>query len=180
MRIIGGKYGGRKLVTFKVDHIRPTTDRVKEVIFNKLQFRIEGAQVLDLFSGTGSLAFEALSRGATQVQAVEMSKSALKIIQKNKQLLQVGSELLVDGMDALKFLARHPQAFDIILVDPPFTKKMADSVLQAIADSACWHSQSEVFIEATSQESFRESYGAMRLRKKQSFGDKYLLHYIFS
>ena len=67
MRIIAGKYRGRRLVSFQAGHIRPTTDRVKESLFNKISPYIEGAQVLDLFAGTGNLGIEALSRGANEV-----------------------------------------------------------------------------------------------------------------
>lgn len=179
MRIIGGKYGGRKLVSFKASHIRPTTDRVKEVIFNKLQFDMEGADVLDLFSGTGSLAFEALSRGANKVQAVEFSKASVQVIEKNRKLLSVGAELQVAPSDVFKFLKHHEEKYDIVLVDPPFTKKIADEALQALAQSHCLKQGSEVFIESTSQETVQDSYGPLLLKKRQSFGDKFLSHYIF-
>ena len=75
MRIISGKYKGHQLVSFQADHIRPTTDRVKESLFNMIQGEIDGARVLDLFSGTGSLGLEALSRGAREVIFVEKSKN---------------------------------------------------------------------------------------------------------
>lgn len=179
MRIVGGKYGGRKLVSFNASHIRPTTDRVKEVIFNKLQFDIEGARVLDLFSGTGSLAFEALSREAEKVVAVESSRTSLQIIEKNKKLLGVGPELQLVKSDVFKFLKQHVEKYGIILVDPPFTKKIADDVLQALSESQCWAPGTEVFIESTSQEKVQDEYGAMILKKRQSYGDKFLSHYIF-
>ena len=98
MRVISGKYKGRELVSFKADHIRPTTDRVKESIFNKLQSHIAGARVLDLFSGTGSLAIEAISREAESVTAVEMNKKSIEIIKKNLQLLKI-TEIEVLGQD---------------------------------------------------------------------------------
>lgn len=180
MRIIGGKYGGRKLVAFKAQHIRPTTDRVKEVIFNKLQFSIEGAQVLDLFSGTGNLAIEALSRGASQVVAVEMSSQSLQILKKNKAMLGIGDELEIVQSDVLKFLKRPTdQSFDIILVDPPFTKKMGSEVLEALSKSPSFSAISEVFIESTSQENLLDQYASLILKKRQSYGDKFLSHYIF-
>ena len=80
MRIIAGKYGGRRLKAFKADHIRPTTDRVKETLFNILQSYIPEAHILDLYAGTGSLGFEALSRGASDVMAVEQNRKSLSII----------------------------------------------------------------------------------------------------
>src|SRR5690606_35256713 len=105
MRIISGKFGGRKLVHFKADHIRPTTDRVKEVIFNKLQSDIDGSRVLDLFSGTGSLALEALSRGASWVTAVEKNPKSIEIIKKNCELLKIPpGEIALVKKDVLAFL----------------------------------------------------------------------------
>lgn len=180
MRIIGGKYGGRKLVAFKGSHIRPTTDRVKEVIFNKLQWSIEDSRVLDLFSGTGNLAIESLSRGAESVVAVEMSGQSMQVIKKNISMIGIGDELQTVQMDVLRYL-KQPQEnpFDIILVDPPFTKKMAHEVLEALSQSEAFGEQSEVFIESTSQEKVEDKYGSMVLKKRQSYGDKFLSHYIF-
>ena len=83
MRIISGKFKGRSLISFKASHIRPTTDRVKESLFNKIQGETEGARVLDLFAGTGSLGLEALSRGAAFVHFVDDSPVSLKILKQN-------------------------------------------------------------------------------------------------
>ena len=83
MRIIGGKYKGLYLTNFKADHIRPTTDRVKESMFNILQAQIEDARVLDLFSGTGNLGIEAISRGARHVTFVEKNKKSIQILKEN-------------------------------------------------------------------------------------------------
>lgn len=179
MRIIAGKYGGRKLASFKADHIRPTTDRVKEVIFNKLQFSIEGARVLDLFSGTGNLAIESLSRGAKSVCAVELSAKSISVINKNKDLLGIGPELEVVQSDVYKFFNRNHQPFDIILVDPPFTEKMASEVLEALSKSSCFSEDTEVYIESSAKEEVLDEYSSMKLKKRKSYGDKFLSHYIF-
>ena len=178
MRIIAGKYGGRRLVSFKADHIRPTTDRVKETVFNKLQFIIEGSTVLDLFSGTGSLAVEALSRGATFVQAVESSPKSLSIIRENKKLLGIGAELSISPLDVFKFLKRCESSFDIILVDPPFTKKIAHEVLMALDESSVLHENTEIFIESTSKETVEPNYKRLVRENHKSYGDKFLSHYI--
>lgn len=178
MRIIAGKYGGRKLAAFKADHIRPTTDRIKEVIFNKIQGQIEGARVLDLFSGTGSLTFEALSRGADSVLSVEMSAKSIQLMNKNKKLLAIGKEMEILQKDVIKFLSQYTgAAFDIILVDPPFTKKMASEVLEILAKSTCLGSDTEVFIESSAKEEVLDVYGSLILNKRQSYGDKFLSHY---
>ena len=83
MRIISGKFKGRNLVSFKADHIRPTMDRVKETLFNKWMHEVDDSLFLDLFSGTGSLGLEALSRGARHVTFVEKSNKSIQIIKEN-------------------------------------------------------------------------------------------------
>jgi 16S rRNA (guanine966-N2)-methyltransferase len=160
MRIIAGRFRGRRLASFDADHIRPTTDRVKESIFNKLQGYFDDARVLDLFSGTGNLAFEALSRGATFVEAVEMSRKSIAIIQKNIELLELEkSEIRVVCEDVLKYLraSQGPQ-FDVVLADPPFTKAMADEVLKALVDSKVVGLETIVMIEASSHETVEDRY----------------------
>ncbi len=160
MRIISGRFRGRRLASFDADHIRPTTDRVKESIFNKLQGYFEGARVLDLFSGTGNLALESLSRGATYVEAVEMSRKSIAIIQKNIELLEVEkNEIRVVCDDVLKYLRSNKGPhFDIVLCDPPFTKAMADEVLKALVESPVVGPETIVMIEASSHEIVNEKY----------------------
>lgn len=174
MRIIAGKYGGRRLVSFKASHIRPTTDRVKEAIFNQLQFEIDGARVLDLFSGTGSLALEALSRGAEKVTAVEMSSKSVAIIKQNKKALSVGDELEIVTTDVLKYLKNATASFDIVLVDPPFTKKMAHDTMLTLSENQSFSGEISLFIESSSQEKIEDVYGDWKLRKRKSYGDKFL------
>lgn len=160
MRIIAGRFRGHRLASFDADHIRPTTDRVKESIFNKLQGYFEGARVLDLFSGTGNLAFESLSRGATFVEAVEMSRKSIAIIQKNIELLKIEKdEIRVVCDDVLKYLrSNNGPHFDVVLCDPPFTKKMADEVLKALAASPVVGPETIVMIEASSHEVVEAKY----------------------
>jgi 16S rRNA (guanine966-N2)-methyltransferase len=176
MRIISGKFGGRKLTPFKADHIRPTTDRVKEVIFNKLMGEMEGARVLDLFSGTGSLAFEAVSRGAAHVVAVEKNPKSIEIIKKNSELLKVAAtELTVIKKDVLAYLkGSFPQGYDIILIDPPFTESMADEVMTALGQSELARFPTKIFIEAGKKETLAPSYGTIQMIEKKDYGDKHL------
>lgn len=178
MRIIAGKYGGRRLVSFKAEHIRPTTDRVKESVFNKLQAEMDGARVLDLYSGTGNLAFEALSRGAVSVEAVEMSKKSIAIIRDNARLLGVGSELTITNADVLKRLSKPDErAFDIVFADPPFTEKLAHETLSALARSSAFGAESLLMIEASSHERVDQVYldttrGDLVLTDRRDYGDK--------
>jgi 16S rRNA (guanine966-N2)-methyltransferase len=173
MRVIAGKFKGRQLVSFQADHIRPTTDRVKESIFNKLQGYFEDARVLDLFSGTGNLAIEALSRGAAEVIAVELSKKSIRIIEENLKKLQIQDEIQVVSADVLKYLKNHNgPAFDVIFIDPPFTEKMAHEVLQALALSSVMGEHTVAIIESSAHERLDDEYGTLVRFDQRDYGDK--------
>ena len=179
MRVISGKYGSRRLVSFQANHVRPTTDRIKEVIFNKLQGDIEDARVLDLFAGTGSLGIEALSRGAREVVAVEQHPLSLQIIQKNCELLKISKdEHKVIKKDVLRFLkGSFTEGFDIVLIDPPFTEVMADEVLKAYGQSELARFGAKIFIEAGAKEVLQDQYGSVLLEERKNYGDKFLSMY---
>lgn len=174
MRIIAGRWKGRRLVNFKAEHIRPTTDRVKESLFNKLQGDWDGARVLDLFAGTGNLGFEALSRGAASVVAVELSAKSIDIIRRNAAELEVArDEHRVVKDDVLKFIEKYKgDAFDIILCDPPFTEKLAHDVLTRLAHSEAVGEQTTVVIEASSHERVDETYEPLVCFDRRDYGDK--------
>ena len=173
MRIIAGRLKGRKLKNFKASHLRPTTDRVKETVFNKLMAYVSEARVLDLFAGTGNLSIEALSRGAREVVAVENSKQSLSIISSNLKELGVVSGIKVVPKGVLPFLASYDgPSFDIILVDPPFTEKMAHEVMLSLVKSSVLGDESIVMIEASSHERVDDLYGDFELWDRKKFGDK--------
>lgn len=174
MRIIAGRFKGRRLVAFEGKHIRPTTDRVKETIFNKLMHEIGDARVLDLFSGTGNLSLESLSRGAQFVLAVEKHRKSLEIIRQNsKDLGVLPEELQVHGQDVFQFLKSYQgDIFQVIIADPPFTQKIAHDVMQAIAQSAVHGPESLVVIESAKSERIDDSYEPFNLLDRRDFGDK--------
>ncbi len=175
MRIIAGKYRGRKLVSFDADHIRPTTDRVKESLFNSIQFDLEDSRVLDLFAGTGNLSLESLSRGASSVTTVETNPKSIAIINKNKELLKVGSEMLLHKQDVFKFLKTYSgEPFGVILIDPPFTEKYGDRVMQELSKSGVYDRASLVAIETSKSEAFADTYEPFVIKKQKNFGDKIL------
>ncbi len=181
MRIISGRLGGRKLLAFNADHIRPTTDRIKEVIFNKLQSLVEDSEVLDLYSGTGSLAFEAVSRGALHVTAVEKHPKSVEIIKKNMAHLAVTEDDMTLVRDDVFDYLKEPfgSGYDIILIDPPFTEKLADQTMQALAASELNQFPCVVFIEAGKGEVLKETYGAFKQKELKEYGDKSLgIYYI--
>lgn len=183
MRVIAGRFRGRQLVSFSADHIRPTTDRVKESIFSKLQNDIPGGRVLDLFSGTGNLAIEALSRGADEVVAVEMNKKSLMIIRENIDKLGIKGEIQVVGDDVIRYIRRHTGLpFDVILVDPPFTEKMADEVLEAVSAKITegedlMKPDATLMIESSKHETVKDEYSTLERFDHRDYGDKIVSYF---
>lgn len=173
MRIISGRFRGRNLVSFRADHIRPTTDRVKESIFNKLQGLFDGARVLDLFAGTGNLTCEAVSRGAAHVDAVELHHKSIAIIRENLELLRIDGEVAVIQQDVLRFLREFKgKPYDVIFADPPFTEKLADQVLELLSKSEAVGSDTTVVIEAGAHELVKPEYPGLVRADLRDYGDK--------
>ncbi len=131
MRVITGTARGRKLKTPENYDIRPTTDKVKEAMFNIIQFQIEGARVLDLFAGTGQLGIEALSRGAEECVFVDRSPEALKIVGENLRTTRLEARAKTVRMDSVAYLDRA-RGFDIILMDPPYAGDLLEKALNLI------------------------------------------------
>lgn len=175
MRIISGKYKGHPLVSFDADHIRPTTDRVKESMFNIIQAYVEGARVLDLFSGTGNLGLEALSRGARECVFVEKSKKSIAILEKNIQKLKLTESYKIENKEVLSFMKSYQgEPFDLIFADPPFTEKMAHDVMLGAQDSKIFHAQSLMMIESAKREKILDDYSTLSRYDVREFGDKIL------
>lgn len=175
MRIISGKYKGQQLNHFSADHIRPTTDRVKETLFNIIQNDLPGARVLDLFAGTGNLGLEALSRGAEEVLFVESHPKSLEIIRKNIEKLKVTETHSIWNKDVLRFLENPPEkTFDIIFADPPFTKQMADEVMTFASQSSVFAEHTIMAIESAKREKLADTYGDLVRSDQRVFGDKIL------
>ena len=145
-RVIGGQWKGRKLRFVEVEGLRPSLDRVRETLFNWLQADIHGAVCLDLFAGSGAIGIEALSRGAKQVSFIELNKKAAQQLSDNLQALSTDQAILVQG-DALKFIEQNTGAFDIIFIDPPFHKGIAQKVIEQLSQSSLLHPETIIYIE---------------------------------
>jgi 16S rRNA (guanine966-N2)-methyltransferase len=131
MRIVGGQFGGRRLVMPKDVRVRPTADRVREAWMSILGSELEGTRVLDLFAGSGALGLEALSRGAESVTFVELNPPSLRALEQNITALGVTDAVTVHRADAMRFVERLPEgAFDLVLADPPYT---ADHAARLVA-----------------------------------------------
>ena len=122
MRVIGGTLGGRRFEPPAKGPARPTTDRAREGLFNILEhsFALEGKRVLDLFAGSGGVSYEALSRGANAVVAVEKHREMARFIKKTATAFGVSAQLAVHTADVLKYLNTTPDGFDFVFADPPY------------------------------------------------------------
>jgi 16S rRNA (guanine966-N2)-methyltransferase len=136
MRIVAGELRGRRLFAPNGHEFRPTTDRVKETMFNILNNRVEwdGARVCDLFAGSGSLGLEALSRGAARATFVENDRSSLDVLRRNIEALGVAGRCSVEPRRVETYLDSGPAAFDVIFADPPYRFEGAEDMLRGIAD----------------------------------------------
>jgi 16S rRNA (guanine966-N2)-methyltransferase len=133
LRIIGGRWRGRRLHTPDGLAVRPTADRVKACMFDVLQDLVPGARVADLFAGSGNLGLEALSRGAREVVLVESAPTALRVLRRNLELLGVAGEAEVVQEDALRYLAKpHAVPFDVVLADPPYAAGAESALVEAV------------------------------------------------
>jgi len=131
MRIIAGKWKGRNLTSPPDRTVRPTSDRVREAWMSIIQLEIPDARVLDLFSGSGALGLEALSRGARSADFVDDSAKSLQILQANLVALDAGVDAVTHRADALKFIAKLEAAeYDVAFADPPYAKGLAEAVAE--------------------------------------------------
>lgn len=172
LRIIGGQWKSRKLPILSSDGLRPTTDRIRETVFNWLQFDIRDAVVIDLFAGSGGLAFEAASRGARQVIMVEKDVQVARQLQRNAEALHADKMSLVHD-DAFNFLrqqgSQHPATWDIVFVDPPFNRGLAEQALQDLARTPAVSVNTLVYIETETDFSLPLT-GAWQLIKDKRHG----------
>lgn len=150
-RIIGGQWRSRRLPVADSPGLRPTTDRIRETLFNWLQWDIADARVLDIFAGSGSLGFEAASRGAAQVTLVDAIQPVCQQLQDNITLLNV-SNMTVVTHNALTWLKQaHESPYDIVFIDPPFREGLADDALAALDESSLLAEDNQVYLETEKQ-----------------------------
>jgi 16S rRNA (guanine966-N2)-methyltransferase len=134
-RIIAGEFGGRRLVVPADARVRPTADRVREAWMSILGSRVFDAAVLDLFSGSGALGLESLSRGAKHATLVEIAAPSLAAIQANVDALGVTDRVTIHRGDAMRFIERlGPGSFDLVLADPPYTIPFAERLVEAFRE----------------------------------------------
>jgi 16S rRNA (guanine966-N2)-methyltransferase len=187
LRIISGYLKGRRIEVSKDLSYRPTSDMLREALFNICQFQIEGTCFLDLFSGTGALGIEAISRGASFCLFVEQSRLAAHLIQKNLKNLQIEEKGKVVTSDVLSFLKKISSRFDIVTLDPPydFSKEhpeKIEEIFQFLKEYALLKEGAQVFFEeGFSKNSFEKppSFSSFLHKNSRKFGKSVLHHYLF-
>lgn len=182
MRVIAGKARRTNLKTLEGMDTRPTTDRIKETLFNMLQYQLADCCFLDLFGGSGAIGIEALSRGAAKCVFAEQNPAAVACIRDNLAATHLEDGALVMNCDALTALHRLENQgwrFDFIFMDPPYHQGLEQQVLAYLSDSGLIDKQSTVIIEASLDTSFDylESLGFVLEKEKEYKTNKHLFVY---
>lgn len=174
MRVIAGKLGGLPLDSVRGTKTRPTSDRVKESVFSILMPHIPGATVLDLYSGSGALAIEALSRGAERALLVDDSAEAIAVIRRNLERTGLGDVAEVwraGALPTLRRLARAGRRFDLIFADPPYDQGLARATLDALDGYALLTEAGRIIIEHSAKEEMPQQAQNFTLTRQRAYGD---------
>ena len=175
MRITGGQIKGRIIASPKGMNIRPTSDRVREAIFNLIGQDLSGLKVLDLFAGTGSLGIESLSRGTQHAVFIDNSQQALKLIRKNLVTCGFENSGTVLRRDLKKAATlSHPvfkQRFDLLFLDPPYRGDMLIPLLEKISTADILSNGSRVVVELSKHEMLPSSFGNLKIADSRLYGD---------
>lgn len=157
MRVIAGSARRLQLKTIEGKNTRPTTDRIKETLFNILSFDLEGSRFLDLFAGSGGIGIEALSRGASCAAFVENNRKAAACIKENlvhTHLMDKALVLTRDVIGALDYLESREEAYDIIFMDPPYGRQLERETLECLADSRLCKEDTQIIVETDLETDF--------------------------
>ena len=177
MRIVAGHWRGRTLKSPTWDGLRPTSDRLRETLFNILGPSIQGMRVLDGYAGTGAIGLEALSRGAAHVTFVEQDPRAVKLIEANLAALGGSASKPVIIRAGLSEAAARlaGEAFDLIILDPPYANDAAPAALTAVADLAA--AGTRIVVEHAARHAPPDAHGPLTRRRTVTAGDSALSFY---
>ena len=180
MRIISGEFRGRKLKKLEGMDIRPTSDRVKESLFNMLGTSLMDCAFLDLFAGTGGVGIEAYSRGASKVVFIDESQNSIKVLKSNLEMLKLIDKVEVyntDYINAISKLALNNRKFNIIFIDPPYLKGFAQDALVQINESKILNEEAVIVIEHDMQDKMPENVGNLKMQRQKKYGNTMLSFY---
>lgn len=169
VRIIAGAHRGRRLIFPDLPGLRPTGDRIRETLFNWLQPVIENARCLDLFAGSGALGIEAASRGAGDVVLLDQSSQVIRQLEEDKRLLALNQVTVVQA-DALQWLERNAQPFDLIFLDPPFAQQLLPKVCEMLEQGGWLKQNGLVYLEDQAGRAFDFLPDGWQMVKEQHAG----------
>lgn len=176
MRIISGIRRGHKLCSFEGEDVRPTTDRVKESIFNLIQTYLPDAVCLDMFAGSGALSLEAISRGAKQAVCIDSDKRSVDIIKKNIASLDFFGNCEVIHTSCFDYISSAGKKFDIIFLDPPYNKGFIEPSLRGILDNDILSGDGIIVLESDDTDFYGEIEG-LTVIKQRRYGRTYITIY---
>jgi len=178
LRIIAGRWRGRKLPVANLPSLRPTGDRIRETLFNWLMGDIVGARVLDLFSGAGSLGLESLSRGAAALTLIEQHPTAVKQLQQNLELLDASSSAVLIQSDAVRWLQQGAeQPFDLVFIDPPFSENLWQASFEGLETGGYLTAGSAIYIECERERTLQIPDNWQLFRQKRAGQVCFSLYY---
>ncbi len=180
MRVVAGEYGGRRLKAVPGMKTRPTTDKVKEAMFNIIGPYLEGGQVLDLFAGSGGLSIEAVSRGADHATLVDRQYQAIKTIHENLSVTKEEDKFTVLKGDAYKMLnklAKQEQGFDYVFLDPPYKKQQILELMEQLKKLGLLNTDALIICETDQVADLPEELADFKLIKKADYGITELTFY---
>ena len=178
--MIGGIYRSRRLQTVEGLGVRPTSDRLRETLFNVLGARVRDCSFLDLCAGSGAVGIEALSRGARRAVFVEQSRRACAVIEKNLGALGINDQARLVCRDvhaALKQLAAETEVFDLIFFDPPYASSLYATVMNALGESAVLNDAAAVVVEYRAKQPPASDYGRLKRFRELKQGESALAFY---
>ncbi len=168
MRVVAGKYKGRSIATLSDDSVRPTTTRIKETLFNVVQFDVPNAVCLDLFAGSGALGIECISRGASDVTFVDRSKDSISLVYQNLKGIEGNYKVVnADFATVLKNASLTGKKFDLIFVDPPYATTLGELAIDMIIELDLLRDDGKIIFEHGSEKTYKLDNKKFKVRTKQ-------------
>ncbi|HEU4388116.1 MAG TPA: 16S rRNA (guanine(966)-N(2))-methyltransferase RsmD [Blastocatellia bacterium] len=180
MRVIAGIYGGRRLRSLEGLAVRPTSDRLRETLFNILGSRIAGTRFLDLCAGSGAVGIEALSRGAGHVTFIERSRRACSVIRQNLRTLEAEAHATIfnrDAITALRRLTTDSRVFELVFVDPPYESQAYSEIMAALGKGLILTEGALVVVEHRAKTPPQSEVGRLREYRVIKQGESALAFY---
>lgn len=181
MRVVGGKCKGRKLASFKGMSIRPTSDKVREAVYNILPREFTFKKVLDLFAGTGAMGIEALSRGAEDATFIDSDPKAVSVVKKNLEACGLAATVLKrDAIEAVRFFSKRGEKFDLVFIDPPYNSALVEKALKAIDKEGVLARGGVIVAETSRRTPIAAEFENLDLFDERKYGDTLIYFFIFN